>query len=187
LRPPGFVAHPRHDHLLREACVSTVYEIFGPLEVPTDALKGKAADMAAAREAVFADEPNLGARNGVYFFGLQTARGLAPVFMGTSLRGFSRDVFRAENVRAYLSALKGYSRVKAVLLLVARPAVRGRVPEAEIAAVAQTLFAMASNEWKELTVLGEERPDWSIKGVLRSGPGRLSRGAMDMRRILGVG
>lgn len=166
--------------------MTTVYETLGPIEIPREALKGPASEMASAREAVFAGDANLGARHGVFFYCLQTARGTAPVFMGTATRGFARDVFRADSVKAYLGALKGYSRVKAVLIFIARPAVRGRVPEAEIASVAKTLYAMASNQTKELRVLGEEPPEWSIKGVLRSGPGRLSRGAMEMRRILGT-
>jgi hypothetical protein len=167
--------------------MSTVYETFGPIEIPMEALKGSASTVAEARKEVFGNgKDDLGSRNGVFVFGLQTARGLGALYMGTSVRGFAKDVFRAENVKAYLDALKGYERVKAVLLLVARPSVRGRVAESEIAEIASTLFAMASVQSKDLRMLGQDPADWSIKGVLRSGPGRLSVSAMELRKILGT-
>lgn len=164
--------------------MTTNYEVHGPLEIPEDALEGSRGAQDEARRALWSGE--LGEQRGVFVFGVRTARGIVPRLVGTAPKGFAEDVFRPERVRAYQRALEGYRRARPVLLLVARPPKRGRIRETEIDEIAQTMMALATLRNDGIQLLESEGPEWAIQGVLRSGPGRLSRAAMELRRILGV-
>lgn len=164
--------------------MTTVYEVHGPLEIPDEALEGTRGSQDEARRALFGAE--LSEQRGVFVFGVRTARGIVARLVGTAPRGFAEDVFRPERARAYARALEGYRRARPVLLLVARPPKRGRIRESEIEEIAQTVMALATLRDPGIELLESEGPEWAIQGVLRSGPGRLSRAATELRRILGV-
>jgi hypothetical protein len=164
--------------------MTTVYDVHGPLEIPDEALGGSRGAVDEARAELFAGE--LADSRGVFLFGVRTARGIVPRLIGRAPNGFAKDVFRPERVRAYQGALEGYRRARPVLLLVARPAKRGRIRESEITEIAQTILSLASMRSDDLQLMDSEEPDWAIQGVLRSGPGRLSRAATELRRIIGV-
>lgn len=163
---------------------ATTYEAIGPLEIPADALASKPSSSRAQKAAIF--DAEVGARRGAFFFCLKTARGLVPVYIGSAPNAFSDDVLTPENRRAFATALLGYRRARPMILLVARPNQRGRVSGEEISSLTATLFTLCATSYPSVQLLGKDGPDWAIQGVLRTGPGRLSRGAQQMRRILGL-
>jgi hypothetical protein len=165
--------------------MTTVYEVHGPIEITDAALGGSRGAVDEARAEMWTGD--LADSRGVFVFGVRTARGIVPRLIGTAPNGFAQDVFRPERVRQYQRAMEGYRRARPVVLLVARPAKRGRIRESEIAEIAQTILSLSSMHHGDIQLMDGEPPDWSIQGVLRSGPGRLSRAATEMRRIIGVG
>lgn len=166
----------------------TIYDVHGPYEIPRDLLGGRAGERESEEEfwSQKKELDEVGDGTGVFLFGISTAKGLIPYFVGTAPRSFRAEVFRADHRRRYKSVLGAYARGRPVMLFVARPPRRGRKRESELDEIASTLLAVGKKRHPELQRLDVDDVPWGIRGVLHGGVGRTSESASELRRIMGL-
>lgn len=111
---------------------------------------------------------------GVYVFGVRTGRGITPIYVGKATRSFKQEVFNNSNRHKYQNGFSAYAKGTPVMYFVVHPRnQRGRNNHRQITRIEDFLIQAGSAKNPDLqNIQGRRRPRWSIKGVVRSKPGR---------------
>ena len=153
-----------------------IFTVRGPHEVPFVAVKRRGRRIDRSRlDDFWAEAGELCDARGCYIVGVRAGRGLTPLYIGKSSRGFRHDLFATANIRKYDQALAGYGRGTPVILFLVQS---GRDRETQsISELERFLIQTASIRNPQLlNVKGVRRQEWGIAGVYRS-PGRQSEAA----------
>lgn len=151
------------------------FVVHGPFEVTHEKRK-------AGRTLVFDgfwDEESecnyLAQERGCYVFAIRTGGGLQPIYVGKATKTFKQETFNPSNKHKYHNGFSDYARGTPVMYFVAHPTQKGRTNGKRIAEIEDFLIQAGIAKNPNLqNVKGTQRPDWSIKGVIRSGVGKRS-------------
>jgi len=134
--------------------------------------------------AFFADWPDLEDRRGCYLFAIRN-RGLRAAYVGRATRCFGQEVFTADKLQKYNTALHDWPHGTPVLLFVVTPP---RVHSVDlIAQVERYLIRSAKRAWPDLLNKHHAGPDdWDISGVTSPHAGRRSAPETQLVRLLGL-
>ena len=161
------------------------FSVEGPLRVPFT--QGKAAKMISSAEAgeFWEHQPHLCDRRGCYIFAVRAGGGLTPTYVGKATKTFRQEVFTADKLAKYQRTLADYLKGTPVLFFIVSEQKMGKPNLKIIRELEDYLIqtALSANE-KLINIAGTYRADFLISGVLRSGAGKPSKAAGDLRKCL---
>lgn len=124
---------------------------------------------------------------GCYIFGMRAGRGITPVYVGKATKGFVQEIFSADKLNKYRSALSDYMRGNPVLFFLNCPTKKGPTNFNYIKELEKILIQQASlSNPKLINIHHKKIPAWGIAGVLRSDTKKPSKSAASVRLLLGV-
>ena len=159
------------------------FRVEGPFVIPV--MKGAVGRLidAGARSKFWDEYRHLAAEVGCYVFGIRAGQGIVPVYVGQAKCGFGQECLTDQKLMHYNTEL-ARRRGTPVLFLVAKEGGSNGAIETCINHVEHLLIQFALERNPELENV--QRVEWSIDGVFRSGPGRVSDAARLLRRTLGL-
>jgi hypothetical protein len=160
------------------------FEVHGPFEIDFEVRPG-------GRRLVF-DEfwsdgspaAYLAEEVGCYVFAIRAGGGLNPIYVGKATKTFKQETFNSGNRNKYSDGFSEYAKGTPIMYFVVHPPQRGRTNEKQIAEIEDFLIQAGVAKNPDLqNVRGANRPDWSIKGVVRGGVGKRSTAEVEFRAI----
>jgi hypothetical protein len=158
-------------------------EVEGPYEVPYDDNERGAKHVTSECGRIFFDVyDGLSERRGCYIFAIRN-RGLRAGYVGKATKGFGQEVFAADKLQKFNTALHEWPHGTPVLLFVLTPP---RVhSSALITDVEEYLIRSAKRAWPDVLNKHHTGPDdWEISGVTVPHAGRRSGAEADLVRLL---
>lgn len=159
------------------------FAIHGPFPVKYEKRKG-------GRTLVFngfwdadADANYLAKKKGCYVFAISN-RGLTPLYVGKATKTFKQETFNSANKHKCHNGFSDYAKGTPVLYFVVAPKSNGPVNSKAIGELEDFLIQAGVIKNPELqNVKGTQRPNWSIKGVLRSGGGKPNKAELAFSKL----
>lgn len=106
---------------------------------------------------------------GCYVFAMRN-RALTPLYVGKATKTFKQETFNPSNRHKYHNGFSHFAKGTPVIYFVVHPRQKGPASGKKIAQVENFLIQAGVAKNPELQNLkGIQQPDWSIKGVIRSG------------------
>ncbi len=141
--------------------------------------------------AAFWKEPvavEMAGKQGCYIFALQAAKGFTPWYVGKATKTFKQEVFHSEKLKKYNKLLWDGKKGSPVMVFVALPGNLKKIPVGVINDMEKFLIqsTVLKNENALNTHHTKNLPEWSIKGVLRSGQGKPSVQSRKFKTMMGL-
>jgi hypothetical protein len=163
----------------------TSFVVQGPFPITYEKRKG-------GRTLVFDDfwskhaEHNLATRQGCYVFAIRN-RGLTPIYVGKATKSFEQVTFNPANRHKYHSGFSVYAKGTPVMYFVAHPKQKGPINATQIAQIENFLIQAGGAKNSDLqNIKGRQEPNWSIKGVVRSGAGKRNDAEVQFRSLFDI-
>jgi hypothetical protein len=164
-----------------------IFTITQPLEVP---LKKGEIDLDEIRNSFWRKSHGLGEEAGCYIFTVprkRGAQGCVPIYVGKSARPFREECFNPEKLLKLGNYLRHHPAGCLKLFLLVHPPNRGGVNHQAIGELETKLIKMAFKVHPRLINLQNARAEaWGVRGLLPDGRGKRSRGAIELRAVLGL-
>jgi hypothetical protein len=150
------------------------FEVHGPFAVDWEQRKGGRTLLFEKFWSPESEASYLATRKGCYVFAIRN-RGLTPIYVGKATKTYSQETFNPWNREKYSNGFSEYAKGTPVMYFVVLPKSRGPANAKQIAQVEDFLIqaGVAKNPGLQ-NVRGIQKPDWSIKGVIRHGAGHRS-------------
>lgn len=168
--------------------MKTVFAVEGPIQVPF--YQGKAGrTITDDNVRQFWDKnADLGARRGCYVFGVRAGKGLTPGYVGRATKSFKQEVFAHHKLTRYQQFLVDYAKGTPVLFFIVAPKKKGAPNAAHIRGLEDFLIQTGMSANPELlNIKGTRTEEWGIGGVIRSGKGKPSASARQLRQMMKLG
>lgn len=113
-------------------------------------------------------------KQGCYVFAMQASKGYKPWYVGKSGTGFFNEIFKDHKLKKYNEVLFSKAHGTPVMFFVTPIGNHRKVPSAELTHMEKELTQFALKKNPDLSNIQNTKntPKWSIKGVVRSGPGK---------------
>lgn len=123
---------------------------------------------------------------GCYVFAIRN-RGLYPIYVGKATKSFGQETFNSANRHKYQDGFIEYEKGTPVMYFVVHPSQRGKINGKQISEIEDFLIqaGVARNPYLQ-NVRGTQQPSWSIKGVIRSGSGKLTEAAKQFASLFDI-
>ena len=126
-------------------------------------------------------------RRGCYVFGIRAGKGFTPGYVGKATKSLRKEIFASHKLVHYHTFLTQYAKGAPVFFFVLAPIQKGKPNNAEISAVEKYLITLGITANPGLmNAKGTKQPKWAIKGVIRGGKGKITKGTKDFRQMMGV-
>lgn len=123
---------------------------------------------------------------GCYVFAIRN-KGLMPIYIGKATKSFRQESFNQSNKHKYHSGFSDYAKGKPVMYFVVHPRKKGKTNCKQIGEVEDFLIqAGVAKNPNIQNIKGTARPDWSIKGVVRSAAGKKSSSELDFTKLFDI-
>lgn len=163
------------------------FVVHGPFEISFEKRKG-------GRTLVFddfwgadAEASHVATERGCYVFAMRTGGGLQPIYVGKATKTFKQETFNASNKHKYHNGFSGYAIGTPVMYFVLHPSQKGPTNGKQIGEIEDFLIQAGFVKNPNLqNIKGNQRPKWSIKGVVRSGAGKRSDAEIDLAEIFAI-
>jgi hypothetical protein len=162
------------------------FNVHGPFEVDYEKRSG-------GRTLVFDDfwddaseAAYLAEERGCYVFAIRN-KALTPIYVGQATVSFVQETFNATNRHKYHNGFSHYGKGTPVMYFVVHPNQRGPTNAKQIGEIEDFLIQAGVAKNPDLqNVKGAQQPDWSIKGVIRSGVGKRSGAEIQFRELFDI-
>lgn len=161
------------------------FTVQGPFEVPVrHEVSARVIDEDNLEER-FWKLNDCGSRRGCYVFGLRTARGIIPFYVGKTVVSFESECFQAHKMVKYLHAIAKRLKGTPVMFFVCTEG-KG-IYEHPIARLEEQLIGLAVARNDDLlNIVGTNDEPIVIRGVLGHGKGRSSGVATKFKKMMGI-
>jgi hypothetical protein len=114
-------------------------------------------------------------------------RGLTPIYVGKATKTFKQETFNESNKNKYKDGFSTYGRGTPLMYFIVHPTAKGPTNNKHIREIEDFLIqaGVAANPNLQ-NVQGIQRPNWNIKGVIRSGPGKPSDTEIKFRLMFDI-
>ncbi len=161
--------------------------IHGPFEIDFEKRKG-------GRTLTFenfwnedSDAAYLAGERGCYAFGLRSGPGLRPLYVGKATKTFKQETFNPSNRHKYHNGFSEFGKGTPVMYFVVHPKQKGKTNGRLIAEIEDFLIQAGVAKNPDIqNVKGTSEPKWSIKGAVRSGAGKRTKGEEDFVKLFGI-
>lgn len=124
---------------------------------------------------------------GCYVFAIRAGSGLQPIYVGKATKTFEQETFNPANKHKYHNGFSEYGKGTPLMYFVVHPHQKGRVNCKQITEIEDFLIQAAVAKNPNLqNVRGAQLPQWSIKGVIRSGVGKPSKAEVDFAKLCDI-
>jgi hypothetical protein len=165
---------------------------FGPYDVGFDTHKSnstiKHISAQHGKDFWAGEAGELAQKQGCYVFSVRYAGGVTPWYVGKATKCFKQECFTHHKLGHYNKVLFERTKGTPVMYFVALPGTLRKVPEGDIKDIEKFLTQSALFKNPNLSNIQNTKnlPKWSIKGVIRSGPGKPTNDAIAFRKMLGL-
>jgi hypothetical protein len=148
------------------------FEVHGPFKIDYEKRRGGRTLVFDAFWSKEAEANYLANERGSYVFAIRN-RGLTPIYVGKAAKTFKQETFNATNRHKYSNGFSDYAKGTPLMYFVVHPSQKGPTNSKEISEIEGFLIqaGVAANPNLQ-NVKGAQQPNWSIKGVIRSGAGK---------------
>lgn len=166
------------------------FDVLGPFELPT--IKGRSGGRTidTGREALdeFWNDVECADEAGCYIFAVRYPRGLVPYFIGRTSGAFRAECFQASKVAKYTSVVADVRRGTPVLFFLPLARTRGRVNEAAIKSLEDTLLKIAFKRNAEIANISASQDlEVVVRGVWDTRrPGRPNAAITRFNQMMGL-
>ena len=165
----------------------TQFEVHGPYTVSTSTGSAGRRIRKLEGRSLFARHPAMTERRGCYVFAIRAGRGMTPIYVGKTTKGFAQECFTPHKLEKYIQCLSDYKRGTPVLFFITFPKRQGRQNDNHLGDLERFLIQTGVAENPELlNVQNTKAADWNIIGVLRSRAGKPSISAQAFRRAMSL-
>jgi len=170
--------------------MATDLRVYGPFDIGFDK-NGAVKRVTAQHGNSFWAQPEVEAlklKQGCYVFGMRAAKGFKPWYVGKASKGFKQETFTSHKLNHYNDALFRGHKGTPVLFFVAPFDNRRKVPAAELNHMEKELIQFAVNRNPDLCNVQSTKsiPQWTIKGVIRSTPGKPNAAEKKFKKMLKI-
>lgn len=131
---------------------------------------------------------DLSTERGCYLFAIRAGKGYTPVYVGKATVRFKNEAIeRNHKLPKYNAALKERKKGTPVLFLIALSKTKGPINKRAIDQVES--FLIQSALMKNPNLQNDRKTKsipWNIRGIVRSGRGKLSKPARELRRCMSI-
>lgn len=114
------------------------------------------------------DAYHLAGECGCYVFALQN-KALTPLYVGKATKTFKQETFNPTNRHKYHNGFSHYAKGSPVMYFVVHPNQKGPTNLKEIAQIENFLIQAGVAKNPDIqNIKGTQKPNWSIRGVIRS-------------------
>jgi hypothetical protein len=164
------------------------FDIHGPFEIAFEARPGGRTLNFDGFWVGDAPASYLADKCGVYVFAISSGGGLTPIYVGKATKTFRQEAFNPSNKHKYHHGFSDYAKGTPVMFFVVHPSQRGRTNENHIKEIEDFLIQAGIAKNPDLqNIKGTGAPQWSIKGVIRSGVGKPSKAEVQFRKLFAIG
>lgn len=166
----------------------SLYSVHGPYRIPQQKV-GNGREVAKPKLKDFWKKSG-GADNarGCYLFCMTKGNSVVPWYVGkTAKHDFEGECFTSDKLVKYNHVLLKKPKSRPVLIFVRRPKKKGKTNEKQIGRIETWLIAQAKAVNPQLLNKKQiPRDTWAISGVIRSGPGKVSKAGTALRRAIDI-
>lgn len=174
--------------------MATEFKVVGPIPIPTEKATNSNKIKWIHDEQVsefWQDEhaKALKEKIGCYVFALRAGRGYTPWYVGQASKSFEQEIFTDHKVhKKYNSVLRKGRQGTPVMLFVCRNDNRRKIAQPELNSLETFLIQSALFKNPELTnIQGTKNiPEWTIRGVIRSGKGSSGTLSGIFKKMMGL-
>lgn len=124
---------------------------------------------------------------GCYVFGIRSAKGIVPFYVGKATKTFKQEAFTPHKLNLYNIALLDYDKGNPVIFFLAHPKDKGKVNAKEIKEIEKYFIQVALLKNDELlNIASTKRPTWAISGIIRSGQRRPKTEESKFKKMMGI-
>ena len=128
----------------------------------------------------------LAAEKGCYVFAMRT-KALTPIYVGKATKTFKQEAFNPSNRHKYHNGFSEYAKGTPLMYFVVHPAQRGKTNSKQIGEIEDFLIqAGVAKNPNIQNIKGTTKPDWSIKGVVRSAAGKRSTAETEFAKVFDI-
>jgi len=162
----------------------------GPFEIPyenhsTGSSKHISKD---DRDAFLSSLGDIAKKQGCYIFSLRAGRGFCPWYVGKATKSMVQECMAADKLNYYNDVLFHGYKGKPVMFFVVLPGTKNKVPVKDIDNMETFLIQSALSENLDLKNVQKTKnlPQWTIKGVIRSGKGKRTAIEKSFNSMMGL-
>lgn len=128
----------------------------------------------------------LAAEKGCYVFAIRS-RGLTPIYVGKATKTFKQEAFNPTNKHKYHNGFSEYAKGTPLMYFVVHPNQKGKTNSKQIGQIEDFLIQAGVAKNPDIqNVKGTTKPDWSIKGVVRSTAGKRSSAEAEFGKVFDI-
>jgi len=168
--------------------MATHLHIEGPFDMGYES-NGRAKQIRKSDATDFWNSPkvkHLKRKQGCYIFAMRAGQGYTPWYVGKASKGFDQESFTDHKRNHYNKALFSGKKGSPVLFFVCPQDKKKKVPASVLTEMEKELIQYALTKNPDLCNIQGTRnpPQWTIKGVIRSGRGRSTAAADRFKKMM---
>lgn len=165
----------------------TQFEVHGPHEIPFYKGVGGRVITDDNVRSFWNKHRSSGLRVGCYVFAIRNKGAYTPIYVGKATKNFKQEALSAPKLSKYQQAMVDFIRGKPVMFFMSHPIKKGMNNKKHINQLEQFLIqtAMAVNP-NIMNIKGTKEAKWGIKGILRSNPGKPTKSARELKKVLNI-
>lgn len=162
------------------------FEVHGPFDIDFEKRPGGRTLVFDGFWSEASDAFYLAEERGCYVFAIRN-KGLTPLYVGKAGKTFRQETFNQANRHKYHNGFSEYGKGRPVMYFVVHPRQKGPTNARQIAEIEDFLIQAGVAKNPDIqNVRGAQKPEWSIKGVIRNGAGKRKPAEIDFARLFDI-
>jgi hypothetical protein len=165
------------------------YIVKGPFTIPSSKM-GSGTRFIEKPEETFWKDLEVGEINkkkGCYVFGIRSAKGIVPYYVGKATKTFEKEVFTSDKLQKYNSALTDFKKATPVIFFIIQPT--RKWSKKEISDIEKFLIPIAylrNPDIKNSSLVAKKK--WSIKNIISSerNQKKPNKSEKDFKSMMGI-
>lgn len=171
--------------------MATDLEIIGPISIPFQkATAGSVKHIGNAEVKAFwknAKAKAIAKKQGCYIFALQAAKGFRAWYIGKATKSMAQECLQYHKLAHYNQVLFNGKKGTPVLFFVVLGGTKKKVSAKVIDEMELYFIQTVLTKHPEIQNIQKTNvPNWTVKGVVRGGQGKPTRGAAKFRKMMGI-
>ncbi len=164
-----------------------IFRVIGPLVVHRSRESGGRIITDEDVRAFWKSNEKYADDRGCYVFGRRAGKGYTPGYVGKATKCLKQEIFTNDKLTKYHRFLIKRKKGAPVFFFVLAPIRKGKANLRQIAKVEKYLINLAATANSELINLHYKNSErWGVRGLIRSGKGKVAEGAANFRKMLGI-
>lgn len=164
-----------------------MFDVVGPLRVPFYSGKGGRTIRDEDIKSFWHVHKNYKSRRGCYVFARRAGKGYTPGYVGKATKSFGQEVFAHHKLSRYQQFMVDYAKGTPVLFFIIPPKRKGKPNASLMGKIEKYLINLGFTANPKLLNQHYATVEaWGIRGVVRGGQGKVAKGTVDFRQMMGI-